>query len=70
MAIRRMATIIALVTAQHHRVLFVVLASMGDIAKQSLVSELSLDDLLFFRHGLLVQESIRFLFERSYVVDV
>ena len=54
MAIRRMATIIALVTAQHHRVLFVVLASMGDIAKQSLVSELGLDDLLFFRHGLLV----------------
>ena len=70
MAIRRMATVIALITAQHHRVLFVVLAGMGNIAKQSLVSELSLDDLLFFRHGLLVQESVRFLLECSYVVHV
>ena len=70
MAIRRMATVIALITAQHHRVLFVVFAIMGDIAKQSLVSELGLDDLLFFRHGLLVQESVRFLLECSYVVHV
>ena len=54
MAIRRMAAVIALITAQYHRVLFVVLAGLGNIAKQGLVSELSLDDLLFFRHGLLV----------------
>ena len=65
-----MATVIALITAQHHRVLFVVFAIMGNIAKQGLVSELSLDDLLFFRHRLLVQESVRFLFECSYVMHV